>query len=85
MLQAIKVKGHVGSDGILKLEVPVQVINQDIEAMVVVQVQTRAAAIAATDANGWPVGFFERTYGALADDPIERGDQGTFEIREPIE
>ena len=25
-----------------------------------------------TDALGWPLGFFERTYGAFADDPIER-------------
>jgi hypothetical protein len=36
------------------------------------------------DSNGWPVGFFERTYGSLADDPIERLPQGCPEIREPI-
>jgi len=36
------------------------------------------------DANGWPVGFFERTYGSLADEPIERPPQGAPEIREPI-
>jgi hypothetical protein len=26
--------------------------------------------------------FIEETYGCLADDPIERGDQGAFEIRD---
>ncbi|MFH0824887.1 MAG: hypothetical protein V2B18_19205, partial [Pseudomonadota bacterium] len=26
--------------------------------------------------------FIEDTYGCLADDPIERGDQGRYEIRE---
>ena len=26
----------------------------------------------AIDELGWPIGFFDRTYGALADDPIER-------------
>ena len=29
--------------------------------------------------------FVEQTYGSLADDPIERGDQGQFEVREVIE
>jgi hypothetical protein len=29
--------------------------------------------------------FIEETYGCLSDDPIERGDQGTFEIRRGIE
>jgi len=29
--------------------------------------------------------FIEQTYGSLADDPIERGDQGQFEVREVIE
>jgi hypothetical protein len=29
--------------------------------------------------------FIEDTYGCLADDPIERGDQTTYEIREAVE
>lgn len=29
----------------------------------------------------WP-GFIKKTYGCLADDPIKRGDQGKYEIRE---
>ncbi|NBD34750.1 MAG: hypothetical protein GVY30_01970 [Chloroflexi bacterium] len=29
--------------------------------------------------------FVESTYGSLASDPIERGDQGTYEVREPIQ
>jgi hypothetical protein len=28
--------------------------------------------------------FIEETYGSLADDPIERGEQGQYEIREAI-
>jgi hypothetical protein len=28
------------------------------------------------DALGWPIGYFEETYGSMADDPIERRDQG---------
>jgi hypothetical protein len=33
---------------------------------------------------GWPAGFFERTYGILADDPIERLPQGDYEEREDL-
>lgn len=28
--------------------------------------------------------FVSETYGCLADDPIDRGEQGTYEVREPI-
>jgi hypothetical protein len=35
------------------------------------------------EARGWPPGFFERTAGSLADDPIERPPQGDFEKVSP--
>jgi len=38
----------------------------------------------ATDEHGWPAGFFEETYGSLADDPLERLPQGEPEVRETI-
>jgi hypothetical protein len=34
--------------------------------------------------SAWSV-FVNETYGCLADDPIERGDQGTYEVWEFIE
>lgn len=55
MLQAIRVSGHIGHDGILKLEVPLQLIDQDVEAMVVVQAAASKALV--VDANGYPIGF----------------------------
>lgn len=36
------------------------------------------------EAPGWPPGFIERTYGSLANDPLERPDQGDLEERDPI-
>ena len=36
------------------------------------------------DANGWPGGFFERTYGCLAEDPLKRLPQVEPETRELI-
>ncbi len=37
-----------------------------------------------TQVSDWHT-FIEQTYGSLADDPLERGDQGQFEAREVIE
>ncbi len=38
-----------------------------------------------TDANGWPLSFFEATAGCLADDPIVRAFQGFYEKRLELE
>jgi len=37
-----------------------------------------------TDANGWPIGFFELTFGSIPDLP-DREWQGDYEEREPLE
>ncbi|MBN1138590.1 MAG: hypothetical protein JXM73_18525 [Anaerolineae bacterium] len=78
-METIRIHSRVGQDGILKLEVPTSLVNTDLEVVVVMQ------PASVTDDLGWPVGFFERTYGAFADDPLERPDQGIFEVREPLE
>ncbi len=33
----------------------------------------------------WPVGFFEEVVGAWKGDPLERFDEGTHDVRDPIE
>jgi hypothetical protein len=38
----------------------------------------------AVDASSWKAWIAE-TYGSMADAPIERGEQGGFELREPFE
>ena len=37
---------------------------------------------ASSEQLGWPPNYFAETFGALRDDPLERPEQGTFEIRE---
>ncbi len=37
------------------------------------------------DALGWSLDFFDRTYGALASDPIERASQLPLEVRAPLD
>lgn len=80
-MQTLKLKAHIGEDGILKLEVPTGLSAREVEIVLVMQ----DAPMQAVDANGWPLGFFERTYGALADDPIECPSQLPLEERDPIE
>jgi hypothetical protein len=78
-METIKLKAYVGSDGILKLEVPVNVKDTDLEVVVVMQPSETLV-----DDLGWPAGFFEETYGSLADDPIERPPQGEYEVRDEM-
>jgi len=79
-MDAIKVTTHIGQDGVLHLDLPLNLHNTDLEVLVVVQPHETEAV----DANGWPIGYFEETYGSLADDPIERPDQGELETRDSI-
>lgn len=76
-MQTIKLRSHVGTDGILKLEVPVGLTETDLEVTLVVQ---EVAALPAKNGKivektpeelGWPAEFFEETEGSLEDDPIE--------------
>lgn len=73
----IPVKTRLEADGILNLRVPTGLPEADVEVVIVVQpVEARA--------NTWPEDFFQETYGAFADQPLERRNQGVFEDREVL-
>ncbi len=80
-METLKLRTHIGSDGLLKLEMPTGLANREIELLVVMQTIEDKPV----DALGWPIGFFDRTYGALADDPIERPIDFPPDIRDEIE
>lgn len=77
MMETIRIQTRIGSDGILRLEMPVDV--RDIDAEVVVVFTTLPAA----PREEWEA-FVNATYGSLADDPIERGPQPPLETRDPV-
>jgi hypothetical protein len=81
-MQRIHLKSHVGRDGVLSLRVPVSVAETDVDVVLVVQPCTTEGT---TPTNGWPPGFFEQTYGSFREHPLERGEQGDFEVREGLE
>jgi hypothetical protein len=74
-MQTIKFNAHVGHDGLLTIELPSEMADTELEVLVVVQPKAK---------RGWPPGYFERTAGSLAEDPIERPPQGEYEERDPI-
>ncbi len=74
-MQTIKLDTHVGQDGILKLELSLEVSDMDLEVLIVVQRKEK---------RGWPLAYFERTAGSLAADPLERPAQGEYEERDAL-
>ena len=49
-----------------------------------VNISNIEASISAKDENSDWNDFIEETYGCLRDDPVKRGDQGEYEVREAI-
>lgn len=74
-MKQIQIKTHIGSDGILRLELPVGITDTDCDILVAIRPEKTV--------EDW-LTFIERTAGSLADDPIERGDQGIVEIRDEM-
>lgn len=80
-MKTIQLISAIGKDGILKVQLPDEMKDQQLEILIVIQATNHQSK---ADKNGWASGFFEKTYGAMAHDPIERPYQGEFEIREPL-
>ncbi len=65
--------------------IPKELRNRDIEITIVpLNEKAENNEAVEVDKNGYPIGFFEETAGALADDPIERAPQGEIEMREEL-
>lgn len=67
-MQTITLKARADQDGVVKLVIPTNLIDREIEIVLVMQPLTSEAV----DAMGYPVGYFEQTYGSFADEPLER-------------
>lgn len=56
----------------------------DLEVMVIVQPIVKTELAKTPEEFGWPPGFFKQTDGALANDPLVRGEQGEYQVREEL-
>jgi hypothetical protein len=82
-MHSIKLRSHVGSDGILQLQVPIGLRDTDLEIMVIVQPVISPVQTVSSAQQGWSVDFFEKTFGSIPD--LERQPQGELQEREPFE
>jgi hypothetical protein len=85
-MQAIR-QIYQNTPSIIHINIPEELQNHSVEVIIIALDDSINKDIEAkeTDANGWPIGFFEATAGCLADDPIERAPQGDYEIRLELE
>lgn len=66
-MHSVTLRSHVGSDGILNLQVPSGVKDADVEVTVTVKALSLAAQANQAKQRGWPPGFFEQTFGSIPD------------------
>ena len=71
-MQTLTLKARADEDGILRLEIPTNRAGQELEIVLVMQMVSSTITDEPVDAMGYPIGYFDETYGSLADDPIER-------------
>lgn len=76
-MQRINIRSRVGADGILHLDIPVEMANTEIEVTVTIQEIS-------SQKRGWIPGFFEEVIGGWVGEPLERPEQGEYETREQI-
>ena len=66
-METIKLKTYIDNTGTLRLELPTDLANHEVEVLVVLQ-----PTLTQTD-GGWPNGYFEAIDAIEADDLIEAG------------
>ncbi|AFY93749.1 hypothetical protein [Chamaesiphon minutus] len=70
-MESIKIRQHIGDDGILHLDLPVGLIGREIEVMVIYQ---PVRLLTSSDRH------LVDLYGICADDPIIIDDRGISEV-----
>lgn len=76
-MQSVKLCSHTGADGVLHLDIPTEIVSGDIEVEVIIKPITPLQ-------RDWMPGFFEEVVGGWAGEPLERAEQGEFEMRETM-
>lgn len=80
-MQTIMLKARADKNGIVRLEFPTDLTNQEMEIILVMQPVEQEPL----DEMGYPLGYFEETYGMFADNPIERNQPPYPDVRDELE
>jgi hypothetical protein len=80
-MTSFSVKTRVKPDGTLQVAVATGLPESDVDVFLVIRPMNTGTG---TAANSWPHGFFEKTYGSLAEDALVRPPQLQQETREKL-
>lgn len=89
-MESIKLKSHIGNDGILQVQVPDDFRNQNFEILIVfqpisnIESQEDVLLDSKPESRGWNSNFFETTIGSWEGEPLERPSQLPYEVREDL-
>jgi hypothetical protein len=85
MMKTITLRSQVGPDGILHLDIPVDMENTtstDLEVTVTIRAISSGLERNSGVELGWPEGFLVETAGSIPD--LERPPQGDYDLREAL-
>jgi len=74
-------------DGVIRLSIPIGPPRGEYDLAIILTpkpTDTSPKFGDTQESRGWPPGYFERTAGSIDDPTFDRGNQGEYEIREPL-
>jgi hypothetical protein len=80
-MKTMTLKARADRDGVVKLEIPTNITDREVEIVLVMQ----ALDTEPLDDMGYPIGYFEETYGSFADEPLEWNQPLQPDARDEIE
>jgi hypothetical protein len=70
-MQTLTIKARSDDEGIVKLEIPTNLANREVEIVLVMHANESEPV----DEMGYPIGYFEENYGSFADEPLSLTDK----------
>jgi len=80
---SFSVKTRVMPDGTLQMAIPTGLPEADVDVLVVVR-PLAASSWGSITPGSWPEGFFDKTFGCLAEDPLACEPELQHEAREKL-
>jgi len=90
-METLKVRTYVGDDGILKIQLPQQLVNQELEVVLVFHPTQIAPTVTLAKPHqtpeelGFSRRFLDKVIGSWEGEPLERPEQLPFTEREDIQ
>ena len=87
-MDSIKIRTYIGDDGILQIQLPPEIANQELDVVIVFQPVIQKSSQSPTktpEELGYSGKFVEKVIGSWEGDQLERPEQLPFEEREEIQ